>query len=102
MNIIKSYLTAGTKDSVMRLGFFVLILCASIISCTVCFMTIYAIVEEGRLKDVSELIKALAFFITGLLGPVSIGKSIQSFSEKPYYEKDGPVIDTKDQTGRAL
>ncbi|MBP7735974.1 MAG: hypothetical protein KA369_08380 [Spirochaetes bacterium] len=85
MNQLKSYLQAGTKDSMMRLGFFVIIINSSVVCFTVCFLAVYTMVTTGNFKDVAELIKAFAFFVAGLLGPVSIGKGVQSFGERPYY-----------------
>jgi hypothetical protein len=90
MNQLKSYLQAGTKDSMMRLGFFVIIVNSSIVCLTVCFLSIYTMVTIGNFKDVAEIIKAFAFFVAGLLGPVSIGKGVQSFGERSYYNSNNP------------
>lgn len=79
---IKSYLQDNTNDSAMRLGFIIIVVNSSIACLTVCFISIYTIVTSGDIKNVSDLIQAFAFFVAGLLGPISIGKSIQSFSER--------------------
>jgi len=93
---IKSFLKDNTNDSVMRLGFIIIVANSSIACLTVCFISIYTIITSGNIKDVGELIQAFAFFVAGLLGPISIGKSIQSFGER-----DIPVNSETPDSGNA-
>jgi hypothetical protein len=85
---LKSYLASGTKDSMMRLTMFVIVINSSVICLTVSFVIIYTLITAGDFKNISELIKACAYFIVGLLGPISVGKSIQSFGERNSYNID--------------
>ncbi len=85
---IKSFLKDNTNDSAMRLGLLIIVVNTSIVCLTICFISVYTMVSSGDFKNVSDLIQSFAFFVTGLLGPISIGKSIQSFGERDIYNPE--------------
>jgi len=93
MNLLRSFLQAGTKDSLMRLCSFLAILCVCEVTTTICAISIIAVLRsvsfEG-LDKVANLIGALGIVI-GALGSIILWKGVQSLGENQKKENDEEV-----------